>query len=225
LTAEKKVTKKGEIKKLQDLYKRIMNQEEKLEELDLIGGFFTPLRAEINQGRYDYELVKVWHSATNLLDLKVQTLLNSALQKNGLQRWDPSDSGDETLSSSVFLSKAVQPLARPILLKDITKAYIELMIHRKKKRAYSSEPEMMGYDPQEIEPISIEVDKNKLLEKIMTLKESSIDLRSLLKEKTWEEVIAILNILLHLAHERKIKLHQINFPNGKIVISYVGNEN
>ena len=41
------------ITKLIELYEKTIAKGGKLEELDLIGRFFNPLRAEINQGRYD----------------------------------------------------------------------------------------------------------------------------------------------------------------------------
>ena len=209
------------ITKLIELYEKTITKGGKLEELDLIGRFFNPLRAEINQGRYDYRLVKAWQSATNLLDLKVQALLDKTLQKGSIKELEPSDS-----ELDIYLTKSISPLARPISKVGITKAYVELMIQRKKRHAYNLEDiERMGYEPVDIEPVSIEVDKNKLIQKIKAHKKSSIDFVSLLEKRTWEEVIGILNILLHLAHEKKIKLHQDNFPEGKIIITYQGEEN
>ncbi len=216
---------KGKIEDLFDRYKKIIEEEERLEDLDLISGFFNPLRAEINHGRFDYELVKVWYSATNLLDLKIQKLLSKALQQNGIKEPGKSESGEETLSKVVTFLKPIQKLAIPIFADNISNAFIELMIHRRRKQTLVFETEIMSYDPKEIEPISIEADKNKLLHQIKTLRQSTIDFNILLKEKRWEEAILILNILLHLAHERKIKLYQNNFPTGKIVISYEGKEN
>ncbi|NVM54266.1 MAG: hypothetical protein HWN66_11240 [Candidatus Helarchaeota archaeon] len=213
------------INKILDLYQEALTKTSKLEDLDLINLFFHPLRATINEGRYDYKLIKAVYSATNLLDLKVQTLLDKTLQRKGFKKPLPLDSKETVLSTALSLSKSISPLARPLLPSNITKAYVELMIHRKKKRAYDSEPNRMSYDPVEIEPISIEEDKEKLLHKIRLLKKSSIELPKLLKEKTWEEVTRILNILLHLAHERKIKLYQEDFPTGKIIIIYEGGKN
>jgi hypothetical protein len=51
------------------------------------------------------------------------------------------------------------------------------------------------------------------------------NLAALLKERTWAEVTKILNVLLHLAHEGKIKLSQTDFPAGPIIISYKGEAN
>ncbi len=185
----------------------------------MIDRFFQPLRAEINQGRYDYNVVKAWSSATNLLDMKIKTLLDKALQKESLKEKESVNSDEDYLSNAVHLLKAVRPFARPLSKSDLIKAYIDLMVYRKKKRIYSSELERMDYAPVEIEPISIEIDKEKLLQKIKAWKMASFDLQSLLEKKTWQEVIELLNILVHLAQEGKIKLRQDNFPEGKIIIT------
>lgn len=185
----------------------------------MIDRFFQPLRAEINQGRYDYNVVKAWSSATNLLDMKIKTLLDKALQKESLKEKESVNSDEDYLSNAVHLLKAVRPFARPLSKSDLIKAYTDLMVYRKKKRIYSSELERMDYVPVEIEPISIEIDKEKLLQKIKAWKMASLDLQSLLEKKTWQEVIELLNILVHLAQEGKIKLRQDNFPEGKIIIT------
>ena len=161
----------------------------------------------------------------NLLDLKIQTLLDETLQRKGFKRLSPLESKETVLSSALNLSKPIRPPARPLLATNITNAYVELMIHRKKKREYGVEPSKMSYDPVEIEPISIAEDKEKLLQKIKIFKKSSIELPKLLKERTWGEVIKILNILLHLAHEGTVKLHQEDFPVGRIIITYRGEVN
>jgi len=213
------------ITKILNLYQEALTKFSKIEELDLINLFFQPLRAKINQGRYDYKLVKAVYSATNLLDLKIQTLLDRTLQRKGFTKPSALDSKEEILSTSLILSRSIRPLARPLSLSNVTKAYVELMIHRKKRRAYDTEPEKMSYDPIEIQPISIEEDKETLLQKIKIYKKSSIELPKLLKVKTWREVTQILNILLHLAHEGKISLRQENFPTGKIFITYLEGKN
>lgn len=208
-----------------ELYQKVLASKGKIEDVDLISLFFQPLRIRINQGRYDYKLIKALFSATNLLDLKIQTLLDETLQRKRFKRPSSLESKETALSSALNLSKPIRPPARPLLATNITKAYVELMIHRKKKREYNLEPSKMSYDPIEIEPISIEEDKETLLQKIKFFKKASIELPKLLKEKTWGEVIKILNILLHLAHERKIKLYQENFPAGRIIITYEEGKN
>ncbi len=206
------------INKLFDLYEKILAKRGALDKVDLIDQFFTPLRAEINEGRYDYKLVKAWSSATNLLDLKVQDLLSRALQKDSEKKQESPDTRIKTISNGLHLGRPIAPLPRKISKDQIMKAYIELMINRRKKRNYDVETERMGYEPVDIEPVSIEVNKEKILRKIQQFKTASIDFSSLLAEKTWQEVLEILNILLHLAHEQKIKLIQENFPDGKIII-------
>ncbi|MHA1277966.1 MAG: hypothetical protein ACTSQI_11840 [Candidatus Helarchaeota archaeon] len=222
---EENFSQENELNQLSKLYKKIITKEENLEKVDLIKRFFLPLRATINQGRFDFKLVEAWNSATNLLDLKMQDLLDKALQRGGVKDQNTPISGINTISNALHLIRPIQPLERKISQKNVIKAYIELMIHRRKKRTYSLEPERMGYEPITIEPISIEINKEKLLHKIRGLKKSVIDFKTLLVEKTWKEVLELLNILLHLAHEEKIKLHQENFPNGKIIITYQEGKN
>lgn len=196
-----------------------------IENLDLINLFFHPLREKLNEGQYDYNIVKAVFSATNLLDLKVQALLDKTLQKRRKILDDPLENRDEIYADALTLVKPIQSLPKPLLPSDITKAYVELVVHKKKRRIYVGDPHRMSYDPIEIEPISIEEDKDKLLGQIKTLKNSSIDFPKLLTKRTWDEAVKILGILLHLAHEGKIKLHQENFPQGKILISYVEGKN
>jgi len=220
MSGEQKNSNKNGINELLMHYDKALLKNGKLEDLDLINRFFHPLRAEIQQGRYDYQLIKALYSATNLLDLKIQILLDRTLQRKDSREIKPLDTQEDLLSKVVNLSQPIRPLARPLFTKDITKAYVELMIYRKKKRIYNSEPKKMEYLPVEIEPISIEEDKEELLQRIQLYKKASIELSALLKVKTWQEVLNILNILLHLAHEGKIKLQQENFPLGKIIITY-----
>ena len=211
---------KNGIGEILNIYQEALKNRRKIEDLDLINLFFHPLRIKIQQGRYDYKLVKAVHSATNLLELKIQNLLDKTLQRKEHKRPEIWDSKEAALSSALTLTKPIRPLVKPLLPENITKAYVELMIHRKNKRVYNSSPEKMAYDPIEIEPISLEEDKEKLLEMIRVLKKSSIALPKLMREKTWEEATRILSILLHLAHEGKIKLSQKDFPKGTIIISY-----
>ncbi len=213
------------INEILDLYKEAIAKISSIEELDLINLFFQPLRTKINEGRYDYKLVKAVYSATNLLDLKIQTLLDRALKRKGFKEPSNLDSKENTLSATFNLSRPIQPLDRPLIADNIVSAYVELMIHRKKRGTYEIEPNKMSYDPVEIEPISITEDKDKLLQEIQLFKQASIELQKLLKVRTWQEVAKILTILLHLAHEGKIKLRQENFPNGKIIITYRGRKN
>ena len=215
---EEDFPKRNGINRLIDLYEKIITEKGALDEVNLIDQFFTPLRTEINEGRYDYKLVKAWNSATNLLDLKVQELFSRALQRDSQKEQESLDTRIKTISDGLHLGRPIAPLPRKISKDHIIKAYIELMINRRKKRNYDVEPERMGYNPVDIEPVSIEADKEKILRKIQQFKKASIDFRSLLAEKTWQEVLEILNILLHLAHEQKIKLFQENFPDGKIII-------
>ena len=221
--------KKNGITALLNHYERDTSSEwasdNKLEELNLIERYFSPLRAEINQGRYDFNLIKAMYSAVNLLDLKIQLLLDMALQRESSRQPQSIDSKEELLSTSLNLARPICALERPITPDTLLKAYIELCIHRKKKRTYDIKPETMDYAPIEIEFISIEEDKEKLLEKLQQFKKASIELSSLLEKRSWQEVVNVLNILLHLAHEGKIKLHQKEFPKGKIMITYTGGQN
>ncbi len=222
--AEKRSKENG-LSDILNIYQEALKRRRKIEDLDLINLFFNPLRATIKQGRYDYTIVKAVYSATNLLELKVQGLLDKTLQRKERRRPKIWDSKETALSNVLTLTKPIQSLSKPLLSNNITQAYVELMIHRKRTRVYNTEPDRMSYDPIEIEPISIEEDKDKLLETIRLLKRSSIELPKLMREKTWDEATRILSILLHLAHEGKIKLHQKNFPRGTIIITYEGGKN
>ncbi len=225
MTEEKNMTNQNEIAKLFELYDKVLANNSKLEDLNLIEKFFQPLRVILKQGRYDYDVVKAWLSASNLLDLKVQHLLDKTLQRKKVRGPDSSIDQDNLLSNAIVISRPIKPLAYPLSKESIVKAFVELMIHRRRKRAYDSKPERMNYIPKEIEPISIEIEKESLLQKIKKFRKASIDFSILLKERTWQEAIEILNILLHLAHERKIRLRQKNFPRGKIIITYLGDKN
>ncbi|MHA1266200.1 MAG: hypothetical protein ACTSRS_13285 [Candidatus Helarchaeota archaeon] len=207
--------------KITDFLKRIQDpliQGKDLEELDLVNLFFQPLQKKLKSGEYNLKIVRTLYSATGLLNLKVQELLDQTLQRNASREVAPTHSKEEVFSEAIVLARPIQPLAHPLLATDITKAYIELILHRKRKRTYQIEPRRMEYNPVEIEPVSIEEDKEDLLSQIKQYKRSSIELSKLLKVKSWQEVTRILSILLHLAHEGKIQLLQDNFPHGRIII-------
>jgi len=214
-----------DIKKITDTYQEYLEKGIKIEDLDLINLFFHPLRAQLSEGKYNYALVKTIYSATKLLDTKVQNLLDRVLQKKGIAKPESDIPIAEQFDNVLKLLRPIQPVSRPLLQMDIQRAFIELMIYRKKKRIYSVESKKMRYDPIEFERISMDDNKNELLEKIRRLKKTSINFVALLHERTWPEVTRILTILLHLAHEGKIKLHQNDFPNGEITISYREDKN
>ena len=213
------------VKKILDTYQDTIALGTKIEDLDLIKLFFHPLRVKLNEGKYDYDVVKAVYSATKLLDAKIQNLLDKVLQKKGVEKTEPWNSSEEQLSQILRMIKPIQPVSRPLSLTDIKRAYVELMVHRKKKRVYNLESQKMRFDPIELERISINSDKTDLLDKIREFGKIRIDLAALLKERTWAEVTKILNVLLHLAHEGKIKLSQTDFPAGPIIISYKGEAN
>jgi len=222
---EDKEPKDNGVKKILETYQDTIEQGTKIEDLDLINLFFHPLRVKLSEGRYDYEVVKAVYSATKLLDTKIQNLLDSVLQKKSPEKMESWTSSEEQLFRILHMIKPIQPVPRPLSLTDIKRAYVELMVHRKKKRVYSSESKKMKFDPVELERISINSDKTELLDKIRELGKISVDLGALLKERTWTEVTKILTVLLHLAHEGKIKLFQKDFPTGPIIISYKGEAN
>lgn len=224
-TKEDKEPKDSGVKKILETYQDSIAQGTKIEDLDLINLFFHPLRVKLSEGRYDYDVVKAVYSATKLLDTKIQNLLDSVLQKKSLENAETWTSSEDQLDQLLHMTKPIQPVPRPLSMTDIKRAYIELMVHRKKKRVYNLESQKMKFDPVELERISINNDKTELLNKIREFGEVSIDLAALLKERTWPEVTKILNILLHLAHEGKIKLFQKDFPTGTIIISYIGGAN
>lgn len=214
-----------EIKKITDTYQETLEKGVKIEDLDLINIFFHPLRVQLNEGKYNYDVVKTIYSATKLLDTKVQNLLDRILQKKGIVKPESKTPTEEHFSNIVSLIRSIQPISRPLLQTDIKRAFIELLVHRKKKRIYSAETKKMRYDPVELERISIDDNKDELLKKIRHFKKASINFAALLQERTWPEVARILTILLHLAHEGKIKLHQNDFPTGEITISYREDKN
>jgi hypothetical protein len=214
-----------EIKKITDTYQETLEKGIKIEDLDLINLFFHPLRVQLNEGKYNYELVKTVYSATKLLDTKVQNLLDRILQKKGIAKPESETPMDDHFSSILSLNRPIQPVSRPLIQTDIKRAFIELMVHRKKKRIYNVESKKMRYDPIELERISIDDNKAELLEKIRRFKKATINFAVLLQERTWPEVARILTILLHLAHEGRIKLHQDDFPTGEITISYREDKN
>ncbi|MDD1779472.1 MAG: hypothetical protein LUQ65_15020 [Candidatus Helarchaeota archaeon] len=210
------------VKNILESYQVTVAQGTKIEDLDLINLFFHPLRVKLSEGRYDYEVVKAVYSATKLLDTKIQNLLDSVLQKKGPEKLESWTSSEEQLFHILHMTKPIQPVPRPLSLTDIKRAYVELMVNRKKKRVYNLESKKMKFDPVELERISINSDKTELLDKIRELGKIHVDLAALLKVRTWAEVTKILNVLLHLAHEGKIKLFQEDFPVGPIIISYRG---
>jgi hypothetical protein len=193
-----------------------------IDTLNIINSIYGPLRSEIKKGRYDDVTVEIYSQSAEIIERKVNNLLNAAIGKvisSDHKFYTKIMSlNDDHLSNSIEFYQDIPQFSIPLTEKYVLKGFEDLVINRSEQRKYEEEAEKVEFTPTEQEIRLIEEEIKNLYDKISNYNKKRLVFKELLDEKTWEEASSYLILLTYLAHQGKIDMKQKNFPDGEIII-------
>jgi len=211
--------------KILEICTKALKGEISLDNLNLINTIYEPLKSELKKGRYDEITVEVYSQSAEIIQKKVENLLQKIIGKKIKGNFEFFQTikslNDDRLAETINFYHKIPEFSVPLTENYFIKCYTDLVINRPERKKYNKTMQIVDYFPVETEVYLIEKELNELYKKIRSMNKNVIEFEELLTRKDWSEAGALLILLTYLANEEKIEIYQEDFPNGTIYIKVV----